>query len=119
MTTNPGEDSEPSWSPDGKWITYLTKLDPKLFQYGTLHVAISPAGGGPAKVVTQKFDRMSRWPRFSPDGKYVVVSNAGTDDVSIIDVKSRREVARVKTGKIPKRVVIASVPTTRSPGAAK
>lgn len=71
VTTNPGEDSEPSWSPDGKWITYLTKLDPKLFQYGTLHVAISPAGGGPAKVVTQKFDRMSRWPRFSPDGKYV------------------------------------------------
>src|SRR5204863_8432179 len=34
VTTNPGEDTEPSWSPDGKWITYLTKLDPKLFQYG-------------------------------------------------------------------------------------
>jgi len=71
VTTNPGEDTEPSWSPDGKWITYLTKLDPKLFQYGTLHVAVSPASGGPAKVLTQSFDRMSRWPRFSPDGRYV------------------------------------------------
>jgi dipeptidyl aminopeptidase/acylaminoacyl peptidase len=71
VTTNLGEDNEPSWSPDGKWITYLTKLDPKLFQYGTLHVAISPASGGPAKILTKSFDRMSRWPRFSPDGQYV------------------------------------------------
>ncbi len=72
VTTNPGEDAEPSWSPDGKWITYVTKLDPKLFEYGTQLVAISPAsGGGPAKVLTQSFDRMSRWPRFSPDGQYI------------------------------------------------
>lgn len=71
VTTNPGEDSEPSWSPDGKWITYVTKLDPKLFQYGTRHVAISPASGGPAQVLTQKFDRMARWPRFSPDGQNI------------------------------------------------
>ena len=71
VTTNPGEDTEPSWSPDGKWITYLTKLDPKLFQYGTHHVAVSPASGGPAKVLTQTFDRMARWPRFSPDGQYI------------------------------------------------
>jgi dipeptidyl aminopeptidase/acylaminoacyl peptidase len=72
VTTNPGEDAEPSWSPDGKWITYVTKLDPKLFQYGTLHVAISPAsGGGPAKVLTRNLDRMSRWPRFSPDGQFI------------------------------------------------
>jgi len=71
ITTNPGEDVEPSWSPDGKWITYVTKLDPKLFQYGTQHVAVSPATGGAAKVLTQSFDRMSRWPRFSPDGQFI------------------------------------------------
>jgi dipeptidyl aminopeptidase/acylaminoacyl peptidase len=81
VTTNPGEDSEPSWSPDGKWITYVTKLDPKLFQYGTRHVAISPADGGPAQVLTQKFDRMSRWPRFSPDGQYIYF--AADDDGAV------------------------------------
>lgn len=81
VTTNPGEDVEPSWSPDGKWITYETKLDPKLFQYGTLHVAISPASGGPAKVLTQSFDRMSRWPRFSPDGQYIYF--AADDDGTV------------------------------------
>ena len=30
VTTNPGSDSSPAWSPDGKWITYVTQLDPKL-----------------------------------------------------------------------------------------
>src|SRR5271170_3361864 len=55
VTTNPGEDEQLAWSPDGKWITYVTKLDPKLFQYGTQHVAVSPAAGGQAKVLTLAF----------------------------------------------------------------
>ena len=49
VTTNPGEDESPAWSPDGKWITYSTQLDPKLFQYATKHIAVSPASGGAAK----------------------------------------------------------------------
>src|SRR5712672_3690151 len=35
VTTNPGDDDTPSWSPDGKLITYITQLDPHLFQYAT------------------------------------------------------------------------------------
>ncbi len=71
VTTNPGADGSPSWSPDGKWITYVTELDPKLLVYATHHIAVSPAAGGEAKVLTLAFDRMSRSPHFSPDGKYV------------------------------------------------
>ena len=71
VTTNPGSDRAPTWSPDGKSITYVTQLDPKLFQYGTHHVAVSPAAGGQAKVLTLAFDRMSRSPHFSPDGKFI------------------------------------------------
>ena len=43
VTTNPGSDGSPAWSPDGKWITYVTQLDPKLLVYATHHVAVSPA----------------------------------------------------------------------------
>ena len=50
------------------------------------------------------------WLTFSPDGKYCCVSNVLSDDVSIIDAAQRREAARIKVGKMPKRLVVAGVP---------
>jgi YVTN family beta-propeller protein len=50
------------------------------------------------------------WLTFSPDGKYCCVSNVLGDDVSIIDAAKRQEVARIKVGKMPKRLVVAGVP---------
>jgi YVTN family beta-propeller protein len=44
----------------------------------------------------------TNWIVFTPDGKYARISNTDTDDVSVIDAKSRREVTRVKVGKVPK-----------------
>jgi YVTN family beta-propeller protein len=57
------------------------------------------------------------WVVFSPDGKYGCVSSTDSDDVSIFDVKQRREVSRVKVGKVPKRIAIATAPAP-SKGAA-
>jgi dipeptidyl aminopeptidase/acylaminoacyl peptidase len=72
ITTNPAPDDQPTWSPDGKWIAYVTELDPHLFYYSTQHLAIAPAaGGGEAKVLTLAFDRTIRRPRFSSDGKFI------------------------------------------------
>jgi dipeptidyl aminopeptidase/acylaminoacyl peptidase len=83
VTKNPGEDVEPSWSPDGKWITYTTRLDPKEFEYGTKHLAVIPSGGGEAKVLTRTFDRWVISPRFSPDGKYIyfIADDDGTQNL--------------------------------------
>ena len=50
------------------------------------------------------------WVTFSRDGKYCCVSNVLSDDVSIIDTAKREEVARVKVGKQPKRLVVVNVP---------
>jgi dipeptidyl aminopeptidase/acylaminoacyl peptidase len=71
ITTTPGSDDFPAWSPDGRSIAYVTQVDPKLFIYGTTHIAVSPAAGGEAKVLTRNLDRMSTEPRFSPDGKFI------------------------------------------------
>src|SRR6266404_5188808 len=83
VTTNPGADTTPAWSPDGKWLTYVTQLDPKLFDYATKHIAVSPAAGGEAKVLTLALDRVSITPRFSPDGKsiYFIADDDGTQNV--------------------------------------
>jgi dipeptidyl aminopeptidase/acylaminoacyl peptidase len=58
VTSNPGADTSPAWSPDGKWLTYVSQVDPRLFDYATKHLAVAPAMGGEAKVLTVAFDRM-------------------------------------------------------------
>ncbi len=75
ITTNPGADTAPSWSPDSKWIAYVTQLDPRLFDYATRHVAVSPATGGSAKVLTLTLDRNADEPHFSSDGKIFFIAD--------------------------------------------
>ena len=86
VTTSPGLDDSPAWSPDGMWIAYVTQPDPKLSIYGTNHIAVSPAGGGAAKILTTAFDRVSSEPHFSPDGKsiYFIADDDGTQNLCSI-----------------------------------
>ena len=49
------------------------------------------------------------WIVLSPDGKRCFVSNRGSDDVSVIDLASRREVGRVKVGSYPQRMASVAV----------
>jgi YVTN family beta-propeller protein len=88
-------------TPDGKelWVTSL--LDDSIYIYDLQTKKFSgplATGDGP------------NWIVFSPDGKYACVSNTDSDDVSIFDVKERRAVARVKVGKVPKRLVVGVEP---------
>ena len=88
ITTNPGADRAPAWSPDGKWITYVTQTDVKAMIYATHHLAISPSNGGEAKVLTLAFDRSVRRPHFSPDGHaiYFIADDNGTQNLFRIPV---------------------------------
>lgn len=92
ITTNPGEDRSPAWSPDGKWIAYSTQLDPKLFQYATHHIAVVPSSGGEAQVLTLALDRNATDPQFAPDGKsvYFIADDDGTQNLCLIDIASKK-----------------------------
>jgi dipeptidyl aminopeptidase/acylaminoacyl peptidase len=93
VTSNPGEDDQAAWSPDGKWIAYSTQLDPKLFQYATKHIAVAPVPElngkpGDAKVLTLALDRMATDPTFAPDGKsiYFIADDDGTQDLCLVEI---------------------------------
>lgn len=102
VTTNPGADNSPSFSPDGKFIAYVTQLDPKLFQYATQHIAVSPSIGGPARVLTLALDRNSSDPHFAPDGLsiYFIVDNDGTQNVASVSFGSGKLGARPVPGRL-------------------
>ena len=104
LTTNPAPDSQPAWSPDGKWITYVTELDPHLFYYSTRHLAIIPSAGGEAKVLTLAFDRNVRRPRFSADGSsiYFMADDDGTENLCRVPATGG-EIARVIGGRLTLR----------------
>ena len=72
ITTNPGTDGAPTWSPDGKWLAFTSQLDPDLFQYATFQLGVAPATGGKEKVLTRALDRNVSSPRFTPDGKSII-----------------------------------------------
>jgi len=87
-------------SPDGKelWVTSLADSGVYVYDVASQHLSPEiPIGKCP------------NWITFSPDGRYGAVSNSGSDDSSIIDTRARREVARVKVGKGPKRLLAVTV----------
>lgn len=93
-------------SPDESelWVTSL--LDDCIYIYDLK-----------AKKVTGRLNTGDgpNWVVFSPDGKLACVSNTDSDDVSIFSAKERRELARVKVGKVPKRIAISIMPVASTP----
>jgi dipeptidyl aminopeptidase/acylaminoacyl peptidase len=88
LTTGTGGDHHPAWSPDGKWIAYSTRLDPKLLEYGTAHIAVVPAEGGTPKILTMALDRNATEPLFTPDSAAIdfFVDDDGTQNVAQVSV---------------------------------
>ena len=64
-----GPDSEPVFSPDGKWIAYLQGGPAKYAGYDPAQLAIISVAGGEPKLPTAALDRASGSVRWSPDGK--------------------------------------------------
>ncbi|MEJ2678382.1 MAG: S9 family peptidase, partial [Gemmatimonadota bacterium] len=89
VTTNPGADNQPAWSPDGRTIAYTTQLDPKLFWYATAYVATIPADGGQPHVLTS-LDRNTYDLRYTADGRtlWAMLEDDGANVLARIDPRT-------------------------------
>ncbi|HUQ82801.1 MAG TPA: S9 family peptidase [Gemmatimonadaceae bacterium] len=65
------------YSPDGRWILYTRQLSTdavirrKLNHGGATDLAITPADGGPEKILTADWDYLPAGAQWSPDSRYV------------------------------------------------
>ena len=101
LTVNSGPETSATWSPDGEWIAYLSQTDAHALDYGTHHLAVSPAGGGAPRVLTAKLDRNFFSPKFSADGRsiYALLEEDGVQPVARVSVSSG-EVTRLTPGPV-------------------
>jgi len=84
VTTSPGSDRSPAFSPDGRWIAYVAGGDPKDIWYATTHLAVVPVAGGELRDLTRELDRNVERPRFSSDGKsiYFLLEEGGNQHLA-------------------------------------
>jgi dipeptidyl aminopeptidase/acylaminoacyl peptidase len=118
---HPDSDSAPAWSPDGKSIAYIHGGDPKKIEYAVHTLAVIPAAGGQAKVLTEKLDRNVVQPHWAPDGKsiFVVIEDDGAEHLTRVPIdggapqpvtNGRRRVTAYDVSRDGKTIVRTSTP---------
>jgi TolB protein len=70
LTTNPGVDAGPRWSPDGREVVFYSTRS------GHREVWIMPIDGGPARQLTRG-EAESRYPAWSPTGGEIIMAEVG------------------------------------------
>lgn len=82
-------------TPDGKELWAASVPTGNVFVYDVKSDKVAP----PIAI-----GQLPNWIAFSRDGRYGCVTNTGSNDCSIVDRRNKKEIARVKVGKAPKRL---------------
>ena len=83
MTNSSGSrERTTQWSPDGKWITYISDKS------GEFELYSQPQAGGDAVKLTDGTIKVSQY-IWSPDSKKIALFGVGTD-INILDVESKK-----------------------------
>jgi YVTN family beta-propeller protein len=100
------EGSDPSHgmavTADGKTLVVCSRLNNYLYAHSLPE--LKSLGGA------ELTGKGAGWVTLTPDGKTAYVANPVTNDVSVVDVASLKEVARIPVGFVPKRNVTVMLP---------
>jgi len=105
------EGSDPSHgmavTPDQKTLVVCSRLNNALYSYSLpdLKVTGTVFLGG----------KGAAWVTLTPDGKKAYVANPVTDDVSVVDLASMKEIALIPVGYVPKRNTTGTLQLTTLP----
>ena len=86
---------------DGKKLVVDSRLNSAVYVYSLPDLTL--LGG-------VDVGRSPDWVTLTPDGKSAYVANAGSNDVSVVDLASLKEVTRIPVGQVPKRNITALLP---------
>jgi len=93
------EGSDPSHgmavTSDGKTLVVCSRINNYLYSYSLPDLKLV----GSAELT----GKGAGWVTLTPDGKTAYVANPVTNDVSVVDVKSMKEIAKIPVGFVPKR----------------
>ncbi|MEE8584271.1 MAG: S9 family peptidase, partial [Acidobacteriota bacterium] len=87
LTSNPGSDGDPAWSPDGDWIAYVTVTQPEILWYATNHLAVISSQGGSPRLLTESLDRNVNSPRFAQDGQSIYFQLEDSAEVQLARIR--------------------------------
>jgi dipeptidyl aminopeptidase/acylaminoacyl peptidase len=68
LVTQPGPDSRPVWSPDGRQIAFQSAMQNEWFYYSNNRIAVIPAAGGAIRSITDAFDEQPSLIDWAPSG---------------------------------------------------
>ena len=70
IVSQPGPDTGPRWSPDGKQIVFFSAMGEPKFFATNIRLAVVPSAGGAPRSITDKFDEIPSIIDWNHDGIY-------------------------------------------------
>jgi dipeptidyl aminopeptidase/acylaminoacyl peptidase len=70
LVSQPGPDTNPHWSPDGKEIVFQTAMGKLIFYHSNTRLAVVSADGGTPRSITDAFDESPFVIDWKPEGVY-------------------------------------------------
>jgi YVTN family beta-propeller protein len=86
---------------DEKTLVVNSRLNSSIYFYSLPDLKL---------IGSTEVGRSPDWVTLTPDGKTAYVANAASNSVSVVDIKSMKEITRIPVGEVPKRNITAVLP---------